>query len=179
MSTVSAVRGWSPGLWISRRSLSSKHLVVAALGNNTLEVVDLSSLSVAAFIAESNKLYVANGGNGKCDVYDGSTYALLKRLDLGGDADNMHYAAAGRQLVVSAGNGLRSSHGSNCLATPRALRWSRTNRGYSRMSRSPLRRGPERLSALLTIETPRPGTIRKWHARQIPTYGTCSLSRIL
>jgi YVTN family beta-propeller protein len=98
--------------------LSGKRLFVAALGNNTLEVVDLSSLSVAAsilglsepqgvaFIAESNKLYVANGGNGKCNVYDGSTYALLKRLDLGGDADNMHYAAAGRQLVVSAGNGL-------------------------------------------------------------------------
>ena len=84
--------------------LAGKRLFVAALGNDSLEVVDLSSLSVAhsirglsepqgvAFIGELNKLYVANAGTGECNVYDGSTSALLKRLDLGGDADNMHYA---------------------------------------------------------------------------------------
>jgi DNA-binding beta-propeller fold protein YncE len=98
--------------------LAGKRLFVAALGNDSLEVVDLCSLSVAhsirglsepqgvAFIGELNKLYVANAGTGECNVYDGSTYALLKRLDLGGDADNMHYAVTSRRLLVSAGNGL-------------------------------------------------------------------------
>ena len=98
--------------------LSGERLFVAALGNNSLEVVDLGSFSVAysigglsepqgvAYVEESGKLYVANAGTGECDVYDGSSYALLKRINLGGDADNMHYAAASRQLLVSAGNGL-------------------------------------------------------------------------
>lgn len=98
--------------------LPGERLFVAALGNDSLEVVDLRSSSVVhsirglsepqgvAFIRESNKLYVANGGTGQCDVYDGSSFALLKRIDLGGDADNMHYAAASRQLVVSAGSNL-------------------------------------------------------------------------
>lgn len=98
--------------------LSGKRLFVAALGNNSLEVVDLSSLSVArsirglsepqgvTFINELNKLYVANGGTGVCNVCDGSTYALLKRVDLGGDADNMHYDAASHRLIASAGNSL-------------------------------------------------------------------------
>ncbi|MGA2765681.1 MAG: YncE family protein [Spirochaetia bacterium] len=98
--------------------LSGERLFVAALGNNSLEVVDLRSFSVThsigglsepqgvAYIKESSKLYVANAGTGECDVYDGSSYALLKRISLGEDADNMHFAAASRQLLVAAGNGL-------------------------------------------------------------------------
>ncbi len=98
--------------------LPGDRVFVAALGNNSVEVVDLRSSSVVhsirglsepqgvAFVRESNKLYVANAGTGECDVFDGSSFALLKRIDLGGDADNMHYAAASHQLVVSAGNAL-------------------------------------------------------------------------
>jgi DNA-binding beta-propeller fold protein YncE len=97
---------------------SGRRIFVAALGNDSLEVVDLDSSAVVhsirglsepqgvEFVGETNKLYVANAGTGECDAYDASSFALLKRIDLGGDADNMHYAAASSLLVVSAGNGL-------------------------------------------------------------------------
>jgi DNA-binding beta-propeller fold protein YncE len=97
---------------------SGERLFVAALGNNSLEVVDLRSFSVAhrigglsepqgvAFVSERNKIYITNAGSGECDVYDGNSYELLKRLNLGGNADNVHYSAASHQLLVAAGNGL-------------------------------------------------------------------------
>jgi DNA-binding beta-propeller fold protein YncE len=98
--------------------LAGARIFVAALGNNSLEVVGLHSSSVVrsihglsepqgvAFIRESNKLYVANGGTGQCDVFDGSSFTLLKLIDVGGDADNMHDASVSHQLVVAAGSNL-------------------------------------------------------------------------
>ncbi len=98
--------------------LPGNRLFVAALGNNSLETIDLSSDSVVhrihglsepqgvAYIEDSHKLYVANAGTGECDVYDGRTYALLRQIDVGGDADNLHPDAASHRLLVSAGNSL-------------------------------------------------------------------------
>src|SRR5436305_9415500 len=65
--------------------LKGQRLFIAALGNNTVEVLDLHAgkriRSITgfrepqgvAFIPEFNKLFVANGKNGACDAFDGSS----------------------------------------------------------------------------------------------------------
>src|SRR5437879_4673127 len=71
---------------IDHLSFDSKHqlIFVAALGNNTVEVVDLINKKVihsiknlnepqgVIFIPESNLVFVANGDNGECDIFNGN-----------------------------------------------------------------------------------------------------------
>lgn len=90
---------------------------VAALGNNTVEVVDLKNNKVIhsirnldepqgiAFIPESKCLIVANGGNGECDVFDASTFQKIKSVKLSGDADNIRYDSTSKRIYVGYGNG--------------------------------------------------------------------------
>src|SRR6266581_9241584 len=65
--------------------VAGKRLFIAALGNNTVEVVDLKQGKVSrslsgfsepqgvCFIPEFNLMVVANGGDGRCVFFDGST----------------------------------------------------------------------------------------------------------
>src|SRR5262245_46266537 len=97
--------------------LAGQRLFVAALGNNTLEVVDLragrrtSSISGmqepqgVAFLPDRNRIVVANGGNGQCEVVDGATLQILQRVQCGGDADNVRHDRAADVLYVGAGRG--------------------------------------------------------------------------
>src|SRR5712675_77583 len=80
-----------------------KRVIGAALGNNTVEVVDtfsgrdIHSITGAAapqgvvYVEDLNRLFVANGTDGKLRVYDGDTFKLLNTLDIGEDADNVRY----------------------------------------------------------------------------------------
>ena len=68
-------------------------LFVAALGNNTVEVVDLKQDKVVHsisglsepqgifYVPEFNRLYVANGGDGALRVYDGTDFSPLTVLN--------------------------------------------------------------------------------------------------
>ncbi len=97
--------------------VKSQRLFVAALGNNTVEVLDLkagklihsiSGLSEpqsALFIPVLNKLYVTNAGNGVCEIFDGSSFAGLGRVDLSSDADNIRYDSNSASVVVGYGDG--------------------------------------------------------------------------
>jgi len=97
--------------------LATRRLFVAALGNDTVEVVDLRegkrvrSLTGLkepqgiVFMPETGQLAVANGGDGVCTVYDGSTLEPVQRIDFRDDADNLRYAAASRTLFVAYGSG--------------------------------------------------------------------------
>jgi len=90
---------------------------VAALGNNTVEVVDLKNKKVIrtiqnldepqgiAFIPESKHLIVANGGNGECDVFVVGTFQKIRSVKLAGDADNVRYNAASKRIYVGYGSG--------------------------------------------------------------------------
>ncbi len=92
-------------------------LFVSALGNDTVEVVDLRRNKVVhtipglsepqgiVYVPSLNRLYVANGGDGTLRVYDGATFAGIKSLPLGGDADNARYDAAAQRLYVGFGSG--------------------------------------------------------------------------
>ena len=92
-----------------------KGVVVSALGNNTVEVIDvfagrviqslqgLSEPQGPLYVAEFDKLYVANAGNGKVNVYDGATYTLRKSIEVGEDPDNVRYDDTSKKVLVGFG----------------------------------------------------------------------------
>ena len=81
--------------------LNNQRLFVAALGNNTLEIIDLKnrkrihSISGLAepqgvsYVPPVNRLYVANARDGSLRIFDGNSFQLLKSIALGDDADNL------------------------------------------------------------------------------------------
>jgi DNA-binding beta-propeller fold protein YncE len=82
---------------------SGKRLFVAALGNNTLEVVDLAAgkriRSLAGmskptgvlFLSRANQLIVANGDDGTLKILSGDEFKVLQNLTALADADNLRY----------------------------------------------------------------------------------------
>jgi WD40 repeat protein len=92
-----------------------KRVIGAALGNNTVEVVDTfsgrdtHSITGAAdpqgvaFAGDLNKLFVANGTDGKLRIYDGDSFNLLNTVDIGEDADNVRYFPAEKKVYVAYG----------------------------------------------------------------------------
>jgi YVTN family beta-propeller protein len=92
-------------------------LFVSALGNNTVEVIDLKTGKRAKTIGqlkepqgvlyapEMDRLYVANGNDGTVRIFDGSSYGPLKTLDYGDDADNLRYDAVHKRIYVGYGSG--------------------------------------------------------------------------
>ena len=92
-----------------------KRVIGAALGNNTVEVVDTFSGRDAhsitgaaapqglAYVSELNKLFVANGTDGKLRIYDGDSFKLLTTVDIGEDADNVRYDPAEKRVYVAYG----------------------------------------------------------------------------
>jgi DNA-binding beta-propeller fold protein YncE len=92
-------------------------LFVAALGNNTVEIVDLKEGKVVHtitglsepqgvfYVREFNHLFVANGGDGALRVYDGTTFSEITAIKFDGDADNVRYDETAKQIYVGYGSG--------------------------------------------------------------------------
>ena len=97
--------------------VKGERLFVAALGNNTIEVLDLRagrrvrSLTGfhepqgVAFIPELNRIFVANAKDGACDIIDGSSFKLVKNVKFADDADNIRYDAKTCSVYVGYGSG--------------------------------------------------------------------------
>jgi YVTN family beta-propeller protein len=98
-------------------------LFVAALGNNTVEVLDVETnrhvKSIPGFgepqglgyLPEGNRLYVANGRAGRVDILDGTSFASLGLVTNVDDADNVRYDRARKSVVIGYGSGaLRIVH---------------------------------------------------------------------
>ena len=130
---------WVPGLWgqgpplklvetipmpgvrgrIDHLSIDVKgrRLFVSALGNDTVEVLDLASgkdiHSITGmhepqgvyYVPASNRIFVANGDDGVVRVLDGSTYRQLSAVQLSSDADDIRYDAAKKLIFVGYGSG--------------------------------------------------------------------------
>ena len=92
-----------------------KRLFVSALGNNTVEVIDVFAGRVIhsikglaqpqgpLYVPGVDKLYVANAEDGKVSVYDGETYILRKTIEFGKDPDNLRYDEASKMVFVGFG----------------------------------------------------------------------------
>ena len=97
--------------------VKNQRLFVAALGNDTVEVVDLKAGKRAhtisglaepqgvLYLASVDRLYVANARDGTLRIYDGSSFASLKVIQLGDDADNVRYDPGEDLVYVGYGSG--------------------------------------------------------------------------
>src|SRR5207244_6665899 len=95
----------------------AQRLFVAALGNNTVEVLDLKSgthvKSLSGFrepqgiavVADAKLVAVANGQGDGVQTFDASDFHPVKSIRLGDDADNVRYEAATKRLFVGFGSG--------------------------------------------------------------------------
>jgi DNA-binding beta-propeller fold protein YncE len=97
--------------------VEGRRLFVAALGNDTVEVIDMATnrhlRSLKGFsepqgliyLARTGLLYIANGGSNRVDILDGQRLELAKRIAGMDDADNVRYDAATQSVVVGYGKG--------------------------------------------------------------------------
>ncbi len=96
---------------------AGERLFVCALGNNTVEVLDLrkgerihsitglGSPQGIAYIPELDRIFVANDKGGICKIYDGKSFQRVGELDFKDDADNVRYDSATKQIYVGFGSG--------------------------------------------------------------------------
>ncbi len=94
-----------------------RRLFVAALGNNTLEVLDLAAgksfKRVAGlrkpqgvlYLPEQNQVGVANGDDGTFNLFNGVSYESLKSFGSLEDADNVRYDPKTKLIYVGYGEG--------------------------------------------------------------------------
>src|SRR5512147_1454897 len=97
--------------------VKGQRLFVAALGNNTIEVIDVKNgkhvSSVpglhepqgVVYVPDTNRLYAASGSDGSLRVFDGSSFQLLKTIPWGKDADNVRYDPLEQRIYVGYGSG--------------------------------------------------------------------------
>lgn len=97
--------------------LGRRHLAVAELGNNTVDVIDLNSGRVMhriggldepqgiAFIPSADLYAVASGGDGSVKLFKGSDFSPAGVINLGDDADNVRLDRAAGHIVVGYGDG--------------------------------------------------------------------------
>ena len=94
-----------------------QRLYVAELGNNSLGIVDLKARAVlrtisgfsepqgVLYLPSADQVYVANGGDGALAVLAGDDFSVVKRIDLGADADNVRIDPVTNRVVVGHGGG--------------------------------------------------------------------------
>jgi YVTN family beta-propeller protein len=97
--------------------LKGQRLFVAALGNNSLEVIDLrenkrihtinglAEPQGIAYIPSANRLFVANAKDGSVRVFDAGSWKMLKSISYGDDADNLRHDPNGDHIWVGYGGG--------------------------------------------------------------------------
>lgn len=97
--------------------LQHQIIYVAALDNNTVELVDLQKNTVlqtitglsepqgVAYISKHHEVFVANGGTGECVFYDSNTFKKIASVKYDDDADDVRYDAEHDLVYVGYGNG--------------------------------------------------------------------------
>ena len=92
-------------------------LFVCALGNNTVEVLDLrkgdrvhsitglGAPQGVAYVPEFDRLFVANDKGGICRIYDGKSFQAVGEVNFEDDADNVRYDEATKKIYIGFGSG--------------------------------------------------------------------------
>src|SRR5262249_339893 len=96
---------------------SGQRLFVCALGNNTVEVLDLQkgervhtitglgAPQGVAYAPEVDRIFVANDKGGICKIYDGKSFQAVGELNFEDDADNVRYDETRKKIYVGFGSG--------------------------------------------------------------------------
>lgn len=97
--------------------LVRQRLFVAELGNDSVGVVDLkegrllktltglSEPQGVGYVAPTDELYVANGGDGTVRIYGGDDLSFRGQIRLGEDADNVRVTEEPARVLVGYGSG--------------------------------------------------------------------------
>ena len=97
--------------------MANRKLIVNALGNNTVEVVNLGTGRVEKRLSgfaepqgvllapELRRLLVTNGESASVQIFDSATLEPVKTIELRDDADNIRYDPATRHAYVGCGKG--------------------------------------------------------------------------
>ena len=97
--------------------VKGQRLFVSALGNNTVEVIDLKAGKLANtmtglkepqgvfFVADNGRLFVASSKDGTVKMFDGTSLKLLKTIEYGDDADNLRFDSCRQRVYVGYGEG--------------------------------------------------------------------------
>ena len=93
-----------------------KWVIGSCLGNNTVEIVDAFAGRVVKTLSgfnepqgvlyvgdPINKLFVANAGDGKLQIYDGKNWSLITTLEFGENTDNVRYDPGEKRVYVGYG----------------------------------------------------------------------------
>jgi DNA-binding beta-propeller fold protein YncE len=94
-----------------------QRLFVCALGNNTVEVLDLrkgerirsitglGTPQGVVYIPKLDRLFVANDKDGIFKIYEGKSFHEIRELNFKDDADNIRYDDATKKIYVGFGSG--------------------------------------------------------------------------
>jgi hypothetical protein len=97
-----------------------KRLFIAAIGNNSVEVVDLdkgqqihsitglNEPQGIVFNSNTQEIAVASG-DGTCKFYGARTYELLRTIQLAADADNLRLDVSANRIYAGCGDGMISA----------------------------------------------------------------------
>src|SRR5215813_12693394 len=92
--------------------VKGQRVFVAALGNNSLEVIDVAQGKRAksipslkepqgvVYLPELDQIIVANGDDGTVRAIDAKSFMTVSSLMVGGDADNVRYDSSNGRIVV-------------------------------------------------------------------------------
>jgi len=97
--------------------VKGQRLFVSALRNNTVEVIDikagkrvktitgLAEPQGVLYVPTNDRIYVANAKDGSVRIFNGTSYAPLKTIDYGDDADNLRFDSGRQAALVGYGGG--------------------------------------------------------------------------
>lgn len=97
--------------------VKGNRLFMSALGNRTLEVLDVKSgkrIKTLTDLADpqgayydpaTNRLFVASAKDGTAKLFDAGTFQLLNTITFSSNADNVRYDARNRHVIVGYGSG--------------------------------------------------------------------------
>jgi hypothetical protein len=98
-------------------NMKDRIVYVAALGNNSVEVADITKGIVlhsikaldepqgVAYISQQHEIFVANGGNGDCYFYNANSFEKIATIHLSSDADDVRYDSTSELIYVGYGEG--------------------------------------------------------------------------
>jgi DNA-binding beta-propeller fold protein YncE len=97
--------------------VAQQHLFIAALGNNTVEVVDVKAASHItslpgfrepqgiAVVSDAELVAIANGQGEGLQLIHADDYRMAQAVRLGDDSDNVRYDAVAKRVYVGFGGG--------------------------------------------------------------------------
>jgi DNA-binding beta-propeller fold protein YncE len=95
--------------------LTGQRLFTSVFGADTVLVIDLKTNKVinqikslnkpqnSYYVPSVNRLFVSNQGDGTVRIFDGTSFVLLKTVQLSSDADNIRYDARRKHVLIDYG----------------------------------------------------------------------------